>query len=136
MLSAISNQSINFTKGLFALLMAQDHQTAFLQVTNEIHIQSSIPIIQPIFTLDVSLPYQGTHRGNLLTSGHIHGLSLAKPRQKILRVLSCHFLSVNTCIELMVIVPTVNATWVTGSTITFLRNSIQLNNGMIVHHIQ
>ena len=51
--SAISNKRIEFTKGLFALFMAQNHQTAFLQLTNEIHIQSSIPIIQPIFTLDV-----------------------------------------------------------------------------------
>ena len=42
--------------------------------------------------------YQGKHRGNLLTSGHIHGLSLEKPTQKIFRVLSCHFLSTNTCV--------------------------------------
>ena len=27
--------------------------------------------------------YQGKHRGNLLTSGHIHGLSLAKPHVTI-----------------------------------------------------
>ena len=54
--SAISNQRIEFTKGLFALLMAQDHQTVFLQVANEIHIKSSTPIIQPIFTLDVGHP--------------------------------------------------------------------------------
>ena len=52
-LSVISNQCIEFSKGLYALLMAQDHQTAFLQVTNEVHIQLSIPIIQPIVTLDV-----------------------------------------------------------------------------------
>ena len=58
-LSAISNQRIEFTKGLYAPLMAQDHQTAFLQVTNEIHIQSSIPIIQPIFTLDAGHPLSG-----------------------------------------------------------------------------
>ena len=57
--SAVSNQRIEFTKGLFALIMAQDHQTAFLQVTNEIHIQSSISIMQPIFTLDVGHPLSG-----------------------------------------------------------------------------
>ena len=54
--SAISNQRIKFTEGLFALLPSQDDQTACLQVTNEIHIQSGIPIIQPIFTLYVGHP--------------------------------------------------------------------------------
>ena len=34
-------------------------------------------------------------------------------------------------------VPTINATWVTGSTITFRPSQpIQLNNGMMVHHTQ
>ena len=57
--SAISNQCIEFTKGLFAFLMATAHQTLFLHVTSEIYVQSCIPIIQSFNCLNFSHPLLG-----------------------------------------------------------------------------
>ena len=57
--SAISGQCIEFNQGLLALLMAQDHRTAFLQVTNEIIILPDFLFSQSILRLNAGHPPLG-----------------------------------------------------------------------------
>ena len=145
---AISNQRIEFTKSLLALLMAQDHRTAFLQVTNEIHIQSSIPIIQPIFTLDVGHPLSDLSRETERKSSYLWPYTKSQPCEAQAKDPQSTFMSLpinqnmhitngnhkgNTCPHCQCYL----GRWFYHNFPKKFRSQpIQLNNGMMVHHIQ